>query len=213
MAKRGFDFTDPDLQAALSKVTTALGFLSWEPSEWDGRKIIGELANGHHGILHLEPVDSANAQAYRSWVAMSKPGWGRVAGIRPDNYESFTVMIGRAPDDRWWWIQAFRDDLLKDLIEQVHWVRPGFGRLADSTAAAAAVTPLYDLLQTTLFDEQPCNHGTIEAVLPDGWACADCGVAFGPTEPALSTGYSRDYVGVSDDPAVRRQMFGPSAKG
>lgn len=185
MAKRGLDWTDPDLQEAIAKVVKHLGFLSWEPSEWDGRKIVGNLADGHHGILHFEPVDSANAQAYRGWVAMSKPSWGRVAGLRPDNYESFTVMIGRAPDDRWWWIQAFKDDLLKPLVERVHWVRPGFGRLADSTAAEAAATPMFDLIQTTLFDKQPCRHDRLERDLPDKWTCMDCGTVFGPTSAGV----------------------------
>lgn len=184
--KASLDWDDHGLAAVVDRITKHLGMVDCGPSTYDGRKIIGVLPDGKVGSLHFEPVSATNAGQYRGWVAMSKQAWGRAMGARPDAVRSFTVMVARGPSDDWWWGQAFDDDKLRRLEGSIHWVRPGYGRVAPSTASAAMATPVVDVLQTTLWEQDSplCDHPAV--VRPDGqaagWRCAICGVPFVPQE-------------------------------
>lgn len=187
--KQDIDWSEPGAVEAVQQAAKAIGLVDIRPSDWDNRKWIGTLPNGHTASMHFEPVPANNARIYPGWVALSDKDWSRIMSPHPDMVHPYLVMIARSPDDRWWWVHPYDEDKLRALMPHIHKVRSDYWRLPPSVAVGAAVCPQINLIQTTLalFDEPVvCDHrqyditNMADAGEPDLWACSHCGAPFAP---------------------------------
>lgn len=113
----------------------------------EGRRILGRWTQDRQFVLEAKPVGGRNAGAFLGWVTLSRADWRRVQAPRPNDWESYTVVIGYAPDDETiWWSAIYNDDKLRvlepELMEGGRWVRFGPEQAAKAMVAVADASPL-----------------------------------------------------------------------